>query len=117
MGRLGNYLRERREGLGLTLEDVGNHVGVGKSVVSKWERGVTRKMHTENMEKLSEILQIPVNTIVNYGIVDSIEDDAKAEILSKLNTDPEYYELIESCLSIPKEKIGKAVQLLKVLVD
>ena len=43
-----NRLYERRKELGLTLEDVGNIVGVTKSTVKKWESGYIENMRREN---------------------------------------------------------------------
>ena len=36
---IGHIINQRRLFLGLTLEDVGNAVGVSKSTVKKWEDG------------------------------------------------------------------------------
>lgn len=37
-------LKSRRFELGMTLEDVGDYVGVGKSTVRKWENGMINNM-------------------------------------------------------------------------
>lgn len=37
-------LKNRRLELGMTLEDVGDYVGVGKSTVKKWENGMINNM-------------------------------------------------------------------------
>jgi len=44
-------LKQRREKLGLTLEEVGQYVGVGKSTVRKWENGVINKMDRDKIAK------------------------------------------------------------------
>ena len=41
---LGSRLRERRQQLGLTLEEVAQAVGVSKSTVQKWESGTIEDM-------------------------------------------------------------------------
>ncbi len=43
---LGDKIKNRRLELGLTLEEVGKMVGVGKSTVMKWETG-----YIENMKR------------------------------------------------------------------
>ena len=40
MSEIGNLIYDRRKELGLTLEEVGNAVGVSKSTVKKWENGL-----------------------------------------------------------------------------
>ena len=49
------YLRAER---GLTLEDVGNYVGVGKSTVRKWECGQIANMRRDKIAKLAEVLGV-----------------------------------------------------------
>lgn len=51
-------LKAQRESLKLTLEDVGNFVGVGKSTVRKWENGMINNMGRDKILKYAKILQI-----------------------------------------------------------
>lgn len=51
-------IKKRRIQLGLTLEDVGKAVGVGKSTVRKWETGYIENMKSDKVEKLTRILNI-----------------------------------------------------------
>lgn len=55
---LNEKLKARRLALGLTLEDVGNYVGVGKSTVRKWETGAIKDMKRSQIAKYAEILRI-----------------------------------------------------------
>ena len=41
---VGNLIKNKRKELNLTLEDLGNLVGVGKSTVRKWENGMIENM-------------------------------------------------------------------------
>ena len=43
MEEIGNIIYQRRMEMGLTLEEVGKAVGVGKSTVRKWEKGMIKK--------------------------------------------------------------------------
>jgi repressor LexA len=45
-----------RQKYNLTLEDVGNRVGVGKSTVRKWENGDIANMRRDKIAKLAEAL-------------------------------------------------------------
>jgi len=51
-------LKNRRLELNLTLEDVGNYVGVGKSTVRKWENGDITNMKRDKIVSLSKILKL-----------------------------------------------------------
>lgn len=50
-------IKRRREELGLTIEDVANHLGVNKSTVSRYESEQIKKMPIDFIEPLASILQ------------------------------------------------------------
>ena len=56
--KIGDALKKRRLYLGLTLEDVGNAVGVGKSTVKKWESGLISNMRRDRINELAKILRV-----------------------------------------------------------
>lgn len=56
--KLNEKLRNRRKELGLTLDQVGDYVGVGKSTVRKWETGIIKDMKRSQIAKYAEILKI-----------------------------------------------------------
>ena len=58
MGNIQDLLKKRRLELGLTLEEVADAVGVGKSTVRKWEVGLIQNMRRDNIQKLAEALQL-----------------------------------------------------------
>lgn len=69
----------RRQELGLTYEELGNIVGVGKSTVRKWELGMIENMRRDNIVALSKALDISPALIMGW---DKIED-TKSTPLSK----------------------------------
>ncbi|MYY21881.1 LexA family transcriptional regulator [Lactobacillus salivarius] len=58
-------LKNRRLELNLTLEDVGNYVGVGKSTVRKWENGDIANMKRDKIVSLSKILKLDPLDIID----------------------------------------------------
>jgi repressor LexA len=56
--KMDDRLSKRRKELGLTLEDVGNIVGVGKSTVKKWESGYIENMKRDKIALLAKALQV-----------------------------------------------------------
>lgn len=55
---IGKKMFDRRKELGLTLEDVGNAVGVGKSTVRKWENGMIKNMGRDKIALVASVLQM-----------------------------------------------------------
>lgn len=66
-------LRLRRKELGLTLEEVGNIVGVGKSTVRKWETGEIENMKRDKIVLLAKALQVKPSFIMGW------DDQSKTE--------------------------------------
>lgn len=55
---IGEKIAARRKELKLTLEDVGNAVGVGKSTVKKWETGYIANMRRDKISLLAKVLHM-----------------------------------------------------------
>lgn len=55
---IGKIIKNRRLELDLTLEEVGNLVGVGKSTVRKWENGMIENMGRDKISLLAKALNI-----------------------------------------------------------
>lgn len=62
---IGNLIYNRRKELGLTLEQIGDYVGVSKSTVKKWESGYISNMRRDKIALLAKILQIPPTDLIN----------------------------------------------------
>ena len=75
MNDIGKKMFDRRKELGLTLEEVGEAVGVGKSTVRKWENGMIRNMGRDKIAKLAEVLKMnPVEFVPGDGETDYNEE-------------------------------------------
>ena len=55
---IGKFIKAKRIELDLTLEQVGDMVGVGKSTVRKWENGMIENMGRDKIALLAKALNI-----------------------------------------------------------
>lgn len=62
---IGELIYSRRKELGLTLEDIGNFVGVSKSTVKKWESGYISNMRRDKIALLAQILKIEPTKLIS----------------------------------------------------
>lgn len=62
---IGSLIYNRRKELGLTLEQIGDYVGVSKSTVKKWESGYISNMRRDKIALLAKILRIPPTDLIN----------------------------------------------------
>ncbi len=62
---IGEKIFFHRNKLGLTLEQVGEAVGVGKSTVKKWETGYIANMRRDKIAALAKVLQMNPSEFIN----------------------------------------------------
>lgn len=68
-------IRTLRKERGLTLEAVGEHVGVGKSTVRKWENGYIKNMRRDKIALLAEALGVSPGYLMGWET-----DDVKEKL-------------------------------------
>ena len=98
------FITQRRRELGLTLEEVGNACGVGKSTVKKWEDGFISNMKRDKIAALAKILKVSPLQLIN----ESFENEQSAPELSE--TDREALELFKKLGEDDKKLILKAMR-------
>ena len=115
MEQIGKMIFERRKQLGLTLEDVGNAVGVGKSTVRKWENGMIKNMGRDKIAALAAVLQMdPVQLVPVPDVQLNLKmfgKDEDAERLEALHQDPRLGMLFDHARKMSKEDVDFMIQM------
>lgn len=135
-------ISSRRKQLGLTMEQVGQAVGVGKSTVQRWESGQIQNMRRDKIEALANVLQIkPVElvsvstssqkhpnvklrsykkslgqTMVRAVVNDPTQrDQVQVAFIGNTNRDPQFNDMMKLWkVATPKNK-DRVVKMLEVL--
>ena len=71
-------IRDLRAKHGLTLEQVAQSVGVGKSTVRKWETGMIENMRRDKIAKLAAALHTTPAYLMGWN--DNAEDESAAPV-------------------------------------
>lgn len=108
---IGKLIKQKRLEKGLTLEKVAKTVGVGKSTVSKWERGAILNMKKDKIDALSLILGIDPLTFV-YGIEKEISN---TEQITPRELHFEVKELVNKTINISEQEKNLLLQTLNVI--
>ena len=115
MEEIGKIIFERRKQLGLTLEDVGNAVGVGKSTVRKWENGMIKNIGRDKIAALAAVLQLdPVQLVPMPDVQLNLKmfgKDEDAERLEALHQDPRLGMLFDHARKMSKEDVDFMIQM------
>jgi len=77
-------LKTLRKQRGFTQETLAERLSVVRQTVSKWEKGLSVP-DAELLVKLSEILEVPVSTLLGGRIEGETEPNAVAEQLARIN--------------------------------
>lgn len=84
--RLGELLREAREYLGLSQDDVAEHLGIPRPSVSAIEGG-KRKVSSLELKKLARLYRRPVSYFLEEGQVEAETDDETTRALFRTAQD------------------------------
>ena len=92
---MGAKIKELREQRGMTLEELGNKVGVGKSTVRKWETGMIANMKRDKISKVANALGVDPAYLMGWEdnlnkssadlMVDMIHDTELLDRVHKIN--------------------------------
>ena len=63
---MGQKIYHLRAEKGLTLEELGNMVGVGKSTVRKWENGMIANMKRDKILKVAEVFNVSPGYLMGW---------------------------------------------------
>ena len=63
---MGQKIKKLRTEKGMTLEELGNKVGVGKSTVRKWENGIIENMRRDKISKLANALDCSPSYLMGW---------------------------------------------------
>lgn len=107
----GDKIYELRKQLGLTLEDVGNAVGVGKSTVRKWEKGMIQNMRRDKIHALAVVLNTTPAHLMGWEQVEQTNDTI-TDVVVRMRTDAEFFSAVESLLELDRDKLSLVKQML-----
>ncbi|RXI55259.1 hypothetical protein DP122_04960 [Clostridium tetani] len=89
--KMNEKIKSRREELGLTLQDIGDFIGVSKATVQRYESGEIKNLKLESIEKLAIILNVSPAYLMGWeeSVTDNDKEDTKKTTLltnfNKLN--------------------------------
>lgn len=110
---IGELIHNRRIELDLTLEEVGNAVGVSKSTVKKWEDGFISNMRRDKIAALSKVLCINPVSLINGELVminqsnDFYLTDHEKQLVIAYRKRPDMQNAVDTLLNVPAAQDAK----------
>lgn len=85
---IGKIIRDKRQSLGLTIEQLAEKADVSESLVSQLERGVNNNISINKLERISTAMNLKLSDIFNEPANNGIK----------------YLELLDFLASLPRDK-------------
>ena len=115
MSDTGNKIKDLRTQKGLTLEQVGKLVGVGKSTVRKWETGMIANMKRDKISALAKALGTTPAYLLGWE-EEQKKNDIQADIILRMRTDPDFMSVLEKLYILDKDKLQGINAMLNTIV-
>lgn len=104
--KMGEKIYNLRMEKGLTLEEVGEKCGVGKSTVRKWENGMIANMRRDKIAKLADALGCSPSYLMGWE--DNANSDDTSDIVVELLSNNRLLEYVIKLNSLSHSKREKA---------
>lgn len=117
---LGEKIKYLRTSQGMTLEEVGNAVGVGKSTVRKWESGQIANMRRDKIALVAKALHVTPSYLMGWDeIAENLGSGSPAaQKLQEVKTQfksPMIGEMVKAMQRMTLKEQKKMVEMGKVL--
>lgn len=106
----GELIKELRKKRGMTLEEVGNIVGVSKSTVRKWETGDIANLRRDKIAALAKALGTTPQHLMGWD--ENGPDFEMEEYLELLHKDPRYRVLLSSSAKLNSDALDNLVKFI-----
>ena len=111
-GNMARKIKELRQQQGLTLEQVANVVGVGKSTVRKWETGMIANMKRDKIAALAQALGTTPAYLMGWEEKDKDESTSPDQQLTEGEQT-----LLALFRQIPEENRAMVLEMIRAAVN
>lgn len=109
---LGDKIKQLRIERHMTLEELGNRVGVGKSTVRKWETGDIANMRRDKIALIANALGVSPAYLMGWTDINGVRSNKTEETRNE-----DLNKVIDLVDRLPPDKVDLAVRLLQALLE
>lgn len=103
MNNIGERIKFARKQKGMTQEELGKVLGVSKSAIGKYEKGIVQNLKRSSLAKIAEVLEMnPVDLVIEENPIKS------ANQISEIFMDQELMDMISTYQSLDDDKKEQA---------
>ena len=108
-------IKELRHRRGLTLEQVAEVVGVGKSTVRKWETGMIANMRRDKIADLAKALGTTPAYLMGWEKVQQ-KNSILADLTIRMRTDEEFCSIVEGLNKLDAVQLASIKQIVETFL-
>ena len=127
MSIIGDRIHQKRTECGMTLEELGEKLGVQRQAVSKWEKGEVQNIKRSYIAKMAEMFHCSPVWLMGFDDSEEVQliynakgkepitaiVDTREPIIGESNKRAQLYKV---ALDIKPENLDVAIQILKSLI-
>jgi len=106
---MGQMIKDLRKQRGMTLEELGEKVGVGKSTVRKWENGMIANMRRDKIAKIANALEVSPGYLMGWEdeaeLPFSFTDDEKLMVIKYRDLSDDGQGMVDLVLDLEWRKV------------
>lgn len=107
----GEKIRARRIELNMTMDDLGRAIGVQRSAINKYEKGIITNLKRSTIQALANALDVsPIY------LLEEDDEDSDRERLEALHQDPRLGLLFDHTRKMKKEDVDFMIQMAERIV-
>lgn len=116
MNNIGQKIKERRELLKITQEELGKACGTTKQTIFKYESGIVTNIPMDRLEKIAAALKVTPAWLMGWDEDSPDEDDDLLAALERaFNDRPEMRALFSLANDATAEDVEKTIKILETL--
>ena len=114
MSSIGEKIYKLRSERGLTLEELAQKIGVGKSTVQKWETGSIKEMRRDKIQALADVLGVSPEFFFDIPKDEQYyTDDEAMEMIEFLKNNKDYKVLFDAIRTIRPSDIDSVKEFIE----
>lgn len=109
---IGERIKQRRKELKITAVDLGKKLGLDRSTIFRYESGFIEKVPVDVLKSIADALDTTPEYLMGWEEVQK-NNDIQTDIVVRMRTDEEFYEVIKRIYELDREKLTSLRQLLQ----
>lgn len=112
---IGIRIKNRRQELKMSMEELGKRIGKNRSTIMRYEKGEIENLPLDVLEPIARALQTTPQYLMGWEQIQK-KNDALTDIVVRMRTDGKFFSLISALNDLSDEQIVGVEQMLRTFL-